>query len=170
MAGLRDTAQRSNACFLVDNLANPQQVLMLQRAATKQFAPNLWTGIGGKYEGEESLLEGVQRELLEETGLISQLVEFARCSINNEKALHYFVGIADPTVTPHCNEGAVAWVNTKSIFDREIIPTTRFVLEEWARRGFLSDRPFTVRLSRRDVHDAGSTWEHVEIDEGLDTE
>ena len=141
---------------------------MLQRDPSKKFAPGMWTGIGGKYEGDEEPLAGAARELREETGLTTPLREFARCSVNGgQKILYYFWGELDADTTPTCNEGTLHWIEMHQVLGKDIIPTTRVVLEEWAKRDFAPDKHFTVLLIRNDANDAGSTQQSVVIQEGL---
>jgi 8-oxo-dGTP pyrophosphatase MutT (NUDIX family) len=135
-----------NVVFLLDRIL-PARVLLLKRSADKHFAPNLYTGIGGKLEPGETPLESAVRELAEETGLLDlSLTEFARVKIQPDYWLYYFYGIFRGEIPP-TQDGILEWVETSQIFDREIIPTTRRMLEEWGRRGFRLDRPFTVVLA-----------------------
>ncbi|MCA9896339.1 MAG: NUDIX domain-containing protein, partial [Anaerolineae bacterium] len=79
--------------FLLDSV-QPQRVMMLKRAPWKPFAPDMYTGIGGKEEIGEGPLACALRELEEETGLTNiALTEFARCVLDGQKSLHYYRGI-----------------------------------------------------------------------------
>jgi 8-oxo-dGTP pyrophosphatase MutT (NUDIX family) len=69
--------QDANATESESQSAPPPRTLLLQRALTDSM-PGCWEGPGGSHEPEEdrTLLDGVVREVLEETGLhVSRIVE-----------------------------------------------------------------------------------------------
>ena len=47
-----------------------QKILLLKRSADSKFFPKVWDFPGGKFEDEDSPIEVVVRETLEETGLV----------------------------------------------------------------------------------------------------
>ncbi len=143
--------------FLVDK-EPPDKVVLLRRAADKSFAPGFYTGIGGKVGDSpefenESALDSAYRELEEETegelgkGNI-ELKEFARCVYDSGPVIYYFWGRyaedKPPRISP--SDGTLVWVGTGDLLDRDFIPTTQAVCEEWARRGFRTDSPFTIHV------------------------
>lgn len=149
-------AKRWTVIFLVDDNP-PRKIGLLQRAADKSFAPNWFTGLGGKIgdlagSENETPLESAYRELEEETlGKVTKknikLVEFARYIYQGtDLKLYYFWGKYPkerlPTVGQ--DEGSFKWMEITEIFDREIIPTTREVCKEWAKRNFQTDKPWTI--------------------------
>lgn len=78
--------------FLVDKL-QPTKFLLLKRGSWREFAPNLYTGMGGRFEEGETPLECATRELREESGLdYIRLKEIAGIIINGEKSVCEFVG------------------------------------------------------------------------------
>ncbi|WP_248929696.1 NUDIX hydrolase [Paenibacillus hamazuiensis] len=56
-------------CFI----CRGEQVLMLNRSNAPQMG--MWSGVGGKLEADESPMEGVLREIAEETGLAPEAVQ-----------------------------------------------------------------------------------------------
>ncbi len=48
--------------------------LILKRTESKDFAPSAWEVITGRIEEEESPTDGILREVVEETGLIAEIV------------------------------------------------------------------------------------------------
>jgi len=147
--------EKFTVIFLINNNP-PAKVLLLKRAATKSFAPNYFTGIGGKVgdipeNSDESVLEGAYRELSEETeeNLSKEIIKLrgcARCVLKGGIRLHYFwgeyFGIEPPRVNPL--DGTLVWVAVEELLQRNIIPTTRVICKEWAQRGFKISCPFTV--------------------------
>ncbi len=155
-----------NVIFLLDQNP-PSEIVMLKRAATKTFAPNFYTGVGGKVEEGETLLQSAYRELQEETGIVDiTLKEFARCIIDTEGSLHYFWGIYDHPL-PQTDDGTLEWVPTFQVDKKDIIPTTKEVCREWQKRGFAIDQPFTLFV-KESGKDRGIILTEIDrIEEGL---
>lgn len=134
----------------------PENIIFLKRSSEKAFAPNYFTGIGGKigdlpgYENETPL-EGAYRELKEETnGQLGtdniKLHEFARCVYENGDTLYYFWGKWNKKELPSIssNDGILMKVPKGNILNNKIIPTTRAVCEEWLKRDCSLNSPFTL--------------------------
>lgn len=125
------------------------RLVLLKRAASKKFAPNRLTGIGGKVEAGESLLAAAHRELTEETGLRHvRLVEFARCVINGHRLLSYSHGRLTDDRLPACNEGSLHWTAVESLQGLDILANTKLILAQWHERQFRLDQPWTTFLER----------------------
>lgn len=153
--------------FLLD-AENSGKLMMLKRAGWKKIAPNMYTGVGGTIE-EETVMENAHRELQEETGFTGvELYEFARCIIfEKSTAVYYFWGIYPGGDLPECDEGELEWADFDSLGGMEIIPTTKMVLEEWGRRGFAVDRPWTLIARPLNNPNVYMARELVAVIEGL---
>ena len=94
------------------------RLLLLRRAPGKAFAPNRWTGIGGKVEPSElsDLTRAAERELFEETDLAPEEVSPLRLrrTLTFDRpgeglvCLLYFTGETTSDRVPGCNEGSLA--------------------------------------------------------------
>lgn len=135
-----------NVIFLIDQIP-PTKIVFLKRGPNRTFAPNMYTGIGGKVENGETLLESAYRELEEESGITNvKLEQFAKVVIDNQDELIYFLGIFPYTPNlPNSNEGTLEWVAVKNIFQKNIIPTTREVLKQWQKQNF-STKAFALQV------------------------
>ncbi len=148
--------------FFVDE--EKRRIGLLKRAPDLDFAPNLYTGVGGKLEKGEGHYEGAMRELGEELregvdGFDKEKIqEFGRLMVNGQDILCYFIlpyG-QDLLPVPEENIGDLQWVSLDDVLKMDIIPTTKVFMEEWARRGWTTIEPFTVFLEREDVNDVHS--------------
>jgi 8-oxo-dGTP diphosphatase len=114
------------------------RMLLLRRAPWKAFAPNRWTGIGGKVEPGElgDLLGAAKRELHEETDLAPE--EVARLRLRRTLTfdrpgeglvcLLYLTGRATSDRVPESSEGTLAWVAPEELDRLDIVENTAAVL------------------------------------------
>lgn len=130
-------------------LFHDNRLLLLKRAAWKKFAPNRWTGVGGKVEPHElgDLEAAARRELFEETDLDPDEVldlRLRRTLTFDHPAeglvcLLYFSGAARSDRTPACNEGSLHWVEPNDLDRLDLIENTGRVLplliDDWRRGG-----------------------------------
>ena len=152
--------------FLVDKL-QPTKFLLLKRGSWREFAPNLYTGMGGRFEEGETPLECAKRELREESGLdYIRLKEIAGIIINGEKSVCEFVGEYSGEA-PKCNEGDLEWVSLGELFQKDFIPTSKILLQEWKKRNWSILNPFTLFIERENMEDIHSKIISIEIKEGL---
>lgn len=111
---------------------------MLQRSPQKEFAPNLWTGIGGHVEQDEfgGLRASALRELKEEADIdeeelstfLLRRVLFLQRPGKSLGLILYYTGILRDWKLPACPEGTLSWCTADEIERLPIIETTRPVL------------------------------------------
>lgn len=167
-----------NVVFLLDK-PTPEKVILLKRASTKTYAPDFFTGIGGKIGDipgleDETPMESAYRELNEETdGTINSknttLTEFARCHIDAGVTIYYFWGIHSGKNLPHISpaEGQLVSATTDDLLDYQIIPTTLEVCRAWKARGFSTGKPFTVYLKHTGMEASIRLVKLIKVEEGL---
>lgn len=156
-----------NVTFLMDAVP-PRSIVLLRRAATKEFAPNLYTGIGGKVEPGETVLQSAYRELAEESGITGlTLTEFIRCVRDGIDTLHYFWGTYPVGPLPASDDGTLEWVRTDDLFTKDLIPTTLLVCKQWAGRSFFVDAPFTVHIKTVGKKDTVALVQLERLEENL---
>lgn len=158
---------RRFTCVFLGEKKNPTQLVLLKRSPDRDFAPNLYTGIGGKFEPGETPEQCALRELKEETGIETSVSLLGKLMIaHHDLELWYFFGVFGSDLLPSCNEGALEWAQLDRMLARDIIPTTKYFLEEWKKRKW-SHSPFTVIIERYPVDDIWAPVEAVTLIEGI---
>ena len=119
-------------------LHHQESLLLLQRASTKAFAPNRWTGIGGRVEAHEynDLRAAALRELNEETGVLPhelshwclRRVLYHARDTGILTGLLYYTAQLNTQRLPECNEGTLHWKSAQDIASLDVIETTAAVL------------------------------------------
>lgn len=161
--------ERFTVVFLGDQNP-PTRLLLLQRGSSRKFAPNRFTGIGGHVENGEEPSPAALRELAEETEpsiTDVSVAEFGRLIVNDGKIIHYYIGQDDGRPLPNSNEGTLFRVPIPEIQSKDLIPTTRWFIEEWAKRSWETSKPFTVYIRRDNLDDVNSPSEIEDVKEGL---
>ena len=126
--------------YNVSLLCCKDNYLLLQRSATKSFAPLMWTGIGGSVEATEfeTMRSAALRELEEESGLTTTSVQdyqLRRVLMLSRPdgsltVLFYFTGELGELLDLDCDEGELHWVKEDALVDLDIIPSTKAVLPD----------------------------------------
>jgi len=112
---------------------------MLRRGADRAYAPNRWTGVGGKVEPDEldDLRASALRELAEEAGVAEAQVEHfvlrrallcVGADFERLALIFYFSGRLAERVDPSCDEGTLHWLTTAEVDGVDVIESTRHVL------------------------------------------
>src|SRR5579875_9152 len=114
------------------------RLLLLRRSPSKRFAPNRWTGLGGKVEPGEigDLLSAARREVLEETDLAPEEIEELRVRryllfahpAEGIVCLVYLTGQTRTGRTPATTEGVLRWVHPDELPTLDLIENTGRVL------------------------------------------
>lgn len=105
---------------------NENKVLMLYRNKKENdFHEGKWNGLGGKIEKGESALEGVRREVLEESGLIIENPKLLGVchfpSFDNEEELVYiYIATKFKGDLIECNEGDLEWIDQGGLLNLNI--------------------------------------------------
>lgn len=120
-----------------------ERVLLIQRGQAP--AQGLWHFPGGRLEAGESLVEGVRREVREETGLDVRIGPIMAVVERRQEGFHYLIvdflaHLADPGQTalhPADDASAAAWVAADELGQYPIAAGVLPVLERArrARRG-----------------------------------
>ncbi|MDO5085789.1 MAG: 8-oxo-dGTP diphosphatase [Erysipelotrichaceae bacterium] len=117
-------------CYIDQNDA----YLMLHRNKKENdINKNKWIGIGGKFETDESPDEAMIREVYEETGLTILEYQFrgiVTFSYNGKtEYMHVFTSNHIGGELKECNEGTLAWVKKKDVFDLNLWQGDRIFLK-----------------------------------------
>jgi 8-oxo-dGTP diphosphatase len=124
--------------FTVVVLFHAGRLLLLKRAPWKAFAPDRWTGIGGRVEpGElDDLEDAARRELFEEADLrpeeISALTLRRTLTMDRPMegllCLLYFTGETKTDRVPTSNEGTLHWIELGDLAGLDVIENSAPVL------------------------------------------
>lgn len=123
-------------------LWNGSDVLLIRRSVSRTFHPGLWAGVGGHIEPHEISTpdSACLREIAEETGITSKdLAELSlRYILLRQRATeirqqYVYFGVSRTRRVRTTSEGELHWVPETELFDRELVPTTRLLLEHYMR-------------------------------------
>ena len=118
-------------------LRNGNDFLLLKRNPNREFAPSLWSDVGGHMEPEEigDPVKTCLREIFEETGIGPEYIHvlklkymIMRRSGDEIRIHHIYFGDTDIRQVIDCNEGSLFWVPRGKLLDREMSFTVKTAL------------------------------------------
>lgn len=117
-------------CYIFEQ----EKVLMLYRNKKENdFHEGKWNGLGGKIEKDESALDGIQREVFEESGLIIKSPKLLGVcyfpSFDTDEELMYLYQATEYEGTLiDCDEGDLFWINQTKLLDLNVWDSDRVFL------------------------------------------
>lgn len=112
-----ETDEKKNALAVILSKGG-NEVLLLKRAMTDIWMPNKWALVGGKVEGDEEPLDGVIREIKEETGLeISEFIGYYVIRIGEGHIEYVYVAVVEgqPSIILNDEHIDYGWFETDEI-------------------------------------------------------
>ncbi len=105
------------------------EILLLKRAAQKKVLPNVYNGIGGRLETNETLLQGLLRECREEIGTdaVTDIELKAILTVHDDFGdwlIFGYHGLIQKSLvtTGPMSEGVLEWVPKKKVPAKELVP------------------------------------------------
>ena len=142
-------------------LRREEEVLLMHR--NKQPNLGLWVAPGGKVEKDESPHETARREMLEETGLVIEQLEFrgfcTEVSPRPDWQWFLFIYVATGftgTLKPDLREGELAWVHPERYLGELSIPQADAI---FAPHILEAEAPFFEALFTYDAELRLTAWE-----------
>lgn len=114
--------KNTSLCYLEKD----ESYLMLHRIKKKNDVNfHKWIGIGGKFESGESPEECAKREILEETGLTVQNLEYRGivtfdCPPYETDYMHLFTSTSFSGELIECDEGNLEWIKKSELRNTEL--------------------------------------------------
>ena len=129
-------------------LTRGDSVLLLKGAPNKRLWAGKYNGVGGHVERGEDILSAAKRELLEETGLSSELRLCGTLLVDAEESIGVGVYVLTgecPQGEPHSSrEGAAEWLQFSNLTDLPLIEDVAVLLER-IREMKPGEAPFSAR-------------------------
>ena len=110
-------------------ISHGDKILLIKGAPTKKIWPDLYNGVGGHVEANETIFEAAQREITEETGLQSVNNLSLRGTINIETdnpllgiVLFVFTAECDEPRITSSDEGSLHWIDLHNMETHQMVP------------------------------------------------
>ena len=117
-------------------ISHQDKILLIKGAPTKKIWSNLYNGVGGHIESNETVFEAALREIKEETGLtdIDNLKLRGTVNIETENpklgiTLFVFTATCNKMHTFSSQEGSVHWVNPAKLNHNQLVPDLPILLD-----------------------------------------
>jgi len=124
-------------------------VLLLKGAPTKRLWANKYNGVGGHVEPGEDILSAAHRELLEETGLKTELRLCGTVVVDTGEnpgvGLYVFTGECLEELPRPSAEGGLEWVTFPDVASLPAVEDLTFFLDR-VQEMQPGDAPFSARL------------------------
>lgn len=93
---------KTSAGALIISRATGRLLLLLRNE--KSIHPLTWSIVAGHIKENEDILNGLKREINEETGINSELIDFYFINKELEDKFYYFIGFIDSEITCNLND------------------------------------------------------------------
>jgi 8-oxo-dGTP diphosphatase len=121
-----------------------ERLLLLQRSKDDSYHPGLWELPGGKADAGEELIAGLQREVLEETGLTvepestfahieTELIHTGKYAGRLYLGMFHAVRRLYGEVAISFEHDAYKWVHSKEVLQHDLTPECRSALTAFAK-------------------------------------
>ena len=115
-------------------LRNGSDVLLIKGSPQKRIWANLYNGVGGHIEGDESVMSAAKRELYEETGLHPSYLDL-KAVVNIDAGeptvgilMFVFTGWSTQRSTQRSIEGELHWIPTNEIDQYDLVEDLEWLL------------------------------------------
>lgn len=132
-------------------ITHEDAILLLKGSPTKRIWPNLYNGVGGHIERDETVHQAALREIAEEVGLTA-VTDLRLCGIINIDAgspslgilLFVFTAVSSTRAVAASHEGTPEWVSWRALNRDEMVEDLPAILERiWSMQP--GDPPFFAR-------------------------
>lgn len=115
-------------------IVNEENKILVLERSDKTGGPNVWSLPGGALEDKEDPVEGIKREIKEETGLeISEIKPFSTRSYTHKEDFIVIIGyechISHQPITLNWEHASYKWLTKEEALELNLSPDGRFFIE-----------------------------------------
>lgn len=107
---------------------NDGKILILLRGETAPWMPNKWALPGGSIDLGETAIQSIERECIEEIGIIPKKLSFIKTIKYPDYKLSLFTGIITDTPILNYEHTKFAFVDKKNINEYSFVPNLKNLL------------------------------------------